>query len=47
MTAFWPAVRVRALAAADLVPQGDPARVFLNLNDPADYAAATADERDR
>jgi molybdenum cofactor guanylyltransferase len=40
MTAFWPRVRVRALAAAELARFGPPRRLFRNLNDPADYAAA-------
>jgi molybdopterin-guanine dinucleotide biosynthesis protein A len=45
MTAFWPRVRVRRLAAAELARGGDPSRLFLNLNDPDDYAAAVAADR--
>jgi len=40
MTAFWGAVRVRTPARADLAAFGDPGRLFRNLNDPSDYAAA-------
>jgi molybdopterin-guanine dinucleotide biosynthesis protein A len=43
MTSFWPEVRVRELAAAELAPFGDAGRVFLNVNSPRDYAAAGAD----
>ncbi len=42
MTSFWPRVRVRRLGTAELAPFGDPERLFRNLNDPADYAAARA-----
>jgi molybdopterin-guanine dinucleotide biosynthesis protein A len=40
MTSFWPDVRVRELAAAELAAFGEPDRLFLNLNGPDDYAAA-------
>lgn len=40
MTSFWPDVRVRRFEAAELARFGDPDRLFLNVNAPADYAAA-------
>lgn len=40
MTGFWSDVRVRQLAAEELRAFGDPARLFLNLNVPADYERA-------
>jgi len=43
MTSFWPRVRVRALAGAELARHGDPRRLFLNLNDPAGYGAAAGE----
>ena len=43
MTAFWDAVRVRALSAADLEGLGDPQRLFRNLNAPSDYEEAGGD----
>lgn len=42
MTSFWPAVRVRRFSLAELAAFGDPDRLFLNLNDPADYRRAEA-----
>lgn len=42
MTSFWPRVRVRALSTADLASFGLPDRLFRNLNDPSEYAAARA-----
>ena len=43
MTAFWPDVRVREVGTEELAAFGDPARIFRNLNTPADYAAARAE----
>lgn len=40
MTAFWPDVRVRTLGGGELRAFGDPERLFLNVNAPADYARA-------
>lgn len=40
MTSFWSEVRVRQLGALELRGFGDPARLFLNLNAPADYERA-------
>ena len=40
MTSFWPDVRVRALDGDALAALGDPARLFANVNAPADYDAA-------
>lgn len=44
MTAFWPAVSVREVGPGELAAFGDPSRIFCNLNTPADYAAARAEE---
>jgi len=38
MTAFWPDVRVRRLAADELARHGDPDGIFRNLNAPGDLA---------
>lgn len=43
MTCFWPDVRVRTLAAEALAAFGDPARLFHNVNAPADYDAIARD----
>lgn len=43
MTSFWPSIAVRTLDAAALVAFGDPVRLFRNVNDPAEYAAARED----
>ncbi len=40
MTCFWPDLRVRTLEAEEIAEFGPPERVFLNVNAPADYAAA-------
>ena len=40
MTAFWGDVRVREVGGAELQALGDPARVFRNVNTPADYEDA-------
>jgi molybdopterin-guanine dinucleotide biosynthesis protein A len=40
MTSFWPDVTVRELAPAELLPFGDPAVLFLNVNGPEDYDRA-------
>ena len=40
MTAFWARVRVRTLSEAELSRFGPPDRLFRNLNDPSEYAAA-------
>ncbi len=40
MTGFWSEVRVREVLPAELEAFGDPARLFLNLNEPADYERA-------
>jgi molybdopterin-guanine dinucleotide biosynthesis protein A len=40
MTAFWPEVRVREVAPAELRAFGDPARIFRNVNSPEDYDRA-------
>ncbi len=42
MSSFWPDVRVRRLEAAEVAAFGPPERVFLNVNGPADYEAATS-----
>jgi molybdenum cofactor guanylyltransferase len=42
LSCFWPDVRVRLLAHAELLPFGDPGHVFTNVNDPDDYARVTA-----
>jgi len=42
MTSFWPDARVRELGAAELAAFGEPDRLFLNVNDPDDYAAAAS-----
>jgi len=44
MTAFWPEVRVCEVGPEELGAFGDPSRLFRNLNTPADYAAARAEE---
>jgi molybdopterin-guanine dinucleotide biosynthesis protein A len=41
MTAFWPDVRVRTVGIGELRAFGDPARLFLNVNDQDDYQRAT------
>jgi len=43
MTCFWPRVRVRVLTDADVAHFGPGARLFRNLNDPSEYAAARRD----
>jgi molybdopterin-guanine dinucleotide biosynthesis protein A len=40
MTSFWSTLRVRQLDTQELRAFGDPARLFLNLNVPADYQRA-------
>ena len=40
MTSFWPALAVRRLEGPALAAYGDPARLFLNVNEPDAYAAA-------
>ena len=40
MTSFWPGLAVRHLEGPELRAFGDPARLFLNVNDPETYAAA-------
>ena len=40
MTSFWPDVRMREMPDAEVQPFGDPARLFLNVNDPDDLARA-------
>jgi molybdopterin-guanine dinucleotide biosynthesis protein A len=40
MTSFWPGVRVREMPDAEVRPFGDPARLFLNVNDADDLARA-------
>jgi len=45
MTSFWPRVRVRRVSGTDLAVFGDPERLFRNLNDASDYAAAAAQGR--
>jgi molybdopterin-guanine dinucleotide biosynthesis protein A len=42
VVSFFPDVRVRTLAAAEVVRFGDPALLFLNVNTPADYRRAAA-----
>ncbi len=42
MTCFWPDVRVREVAAAELATFGAPAALLRNLNTPADYDGARA-----
>ena len=42
MTSFWPDVRVREVAAAELAAFGDPAALLRNLNTPEDYELSTA-----
>jgi molybdenum cofactor guanylyltransferase len=38
LSCFWPDVRVRLLAEAELLPFGDPRHIFTNVNAPDDYA---------
>jgi molybdenum cofactor guanylyltransferase len=38
MTSFWPDVRVREWGPEEIAPFGEPADLFANLNEPADYA---------
>jgi molybdopterin-guanine dinucleotide biosynthesis protein A len=45
MTCFWPDVRVREVAAAELYG-GDAAALFRNLNTPHDFTGATGPARD-
>lgn len=40
MTAFWPDVRVREVGPAELAAFGDPAAMFVNVNEPADLERA-------
>ena len=40
MSAFWPDVRVRRLQRDELLPFGDPAEMFRNVNTPEDYQRA-------
>jgi molybdopterin-guanine dinucleotide biosynthesis protein A len=40
MTEFLSELRVHEVGPAELVPFGDPAEVFLNVNSPADYERA-------
>jgi molybdopterin-guanine dinucleotide biosynthesis protein A len=40
MTAFWPEVRVRAVAEVELRAFGDPSQLLRNLNTAEDYRAA-------
>ncbi|HEX9203495.1 MAG TPA: molybdenum cofactor guanylyltransferase [Vicinamibacteria bacterium] len=44
MTAFWPDVRVCEVGPDELGAFGESSRLFRNLNTPADYAAARAEE---
>jgi molybdopterin-guanine dinucleotide biosynthesis protein A len=37
MSAFWPDVRVRRVGVDELLPFGDPAEMFRNVNTPDDY----------
>jgi hypothetical protein len=41
MTGFWGDLRVKQPDAAQLRAFGDPERLFLNLNAPADYERAS------
>jgi molybdopterin-guanine dinucleotide biosynthesis protein A len=43
MTAFWPSVAVDTVDPAALAAFGDAVRLFRNVNDPRDYAAARGD----
>jgi molybdopterin-guanine dinucleotide biosynthesis protein A len=43
MTSFWPRVGVRTLGEEDLAQFGPTVRLFQNLNDPSEYAAARTD----
>lgn len=47
MTSFWPDVRVRTLEGDALAAFGDPRRVFLNVNAPADYPRPAGDTKER
>ena len=40
MTSFWSDVRVREVDPTELSRFGDPERMFVNLNQPRDYAGA-------
>lgn len=40
MTSFWPDVRVRRVEAVELLRFGDPEKLFLNVNTPAEYERA-------
>ncbi len=40
MTCFWPDVRVREVASAELSSFGDPETLFLNANAPDEYERA-------
>ena len=42
MTSFWPDVRVREWGPEEIAPFGEPADLFANLNEPADYAVRKA-----
>ncbi|HVO12608.1 MAG TPA: molybdenum cofactor guanylyltransferase [Vicinamibacteria bacterium] len=42
MSSFWPTVRVRRVSPAEVAAFGDPDRLFLNVNEPADYRRASA-----
>jgi molybdopterin-guanine dinucleotide biosynthesis protein A len=44
MTGFWNALRVRRVEARELQRFGDPERLFLNLNTPAEHARGQAGE---
>ncbi len=44
MTGFWPEVRVRRVTAPELSLFGDPDRLFLNVNTPADLEHARGEQ---
>jgi len=45
MTAFWPDVRVREIAVAELAGFGDPDHLLANLNEPEAYARWRSEAR--
>jgi molybdenum cofactor guanylyltransferase len=47
VTSFWSDVRVRVFEEREIVPFGDPATLFRNVNAPPDYAALTERSRRR
>jgi molybdopterin-guanine dinucleotide biosynthesis protein A len=44
LTSFWPGLRVRTIAEAELTQFGDTQDLFANINSPADYARHRARE---